>query len=153
MSKDKKPNPLSGDSARKIWLAGIGAYGRAFGEAQEQLSKVTKGGGKMFDELVNKGEMIETLVSHKGKEIAKDAMEKVSSVSGGLDMDERIAKMRSRLKRVDSGSDLDDVGERLDRVEAKLDEILKLLAPKPAPKKRTPRKPVAKKKTATKAKK
>ncbi len=151
MSKDKKPNPLSGDTARKIWLAGIGAYGRAFGEAQEQLSKVTKGGGKVFDDLAAKGEMIETMVSYKGKEIAKDAMEKVSSVSGGLDMDDRIAKMRSRLKRADNDDDTDGLEERLARVEAKLDEVLKLL--KPAPKKRAPRKPAPKKKPAPKAKK
>lgn len=151
MSKDKKPNPLSGDTARKIWLAGIGAYGRAFGEAQEQLTKVTKGGGKVFDDLAAKGEMIETMVSHKSKEIAKDAMEKVSSVSGGLDMDDRIAKMRSRLKRADNDDDTDGLEERLARVEAKLDEVLKLL--KPAPKKRAPRKPAPKKKPAPKAKK
>ena len=151
MSKDKKPNPLSGDTARKIWLAGIGAYGRAFGEAQEQLSKVTKGGGKVFDDLAAKGEMIETMVSYKGKEIAKDAMEKVSSVSGGLDMDDRIAKMRSRLKRADSGDDTDGLEERLASVEAKLDEVLKLL--KPAPKKRAVSKSALKKKPAPKAKK
>ena len=76
-SKDKKSKPLSGDTARKIWLAGIGAYGRAFSEASDQLSKVTKGGGKVFDDLVEKGEVIETMVSYKGKEIAKDTMDKV----------------------------------------------------------------------------
>ena len=150
MSKDKKPNPLSGDTARKIWLAGIGAYGRAFGEAQEQLTKVTKGGGKVFDDLAAKGEMIETMVSHKSKEMAKDAMEKVGAVSGGLDMDDRITKMRSRLKRADN-DDTDSLEERLASVEAKLDEVLKLL--KPAPKKRATRKPAPKKKPAPKAKK
>ncbi|MBL4870381.1 MAG: phasin family protein [Robiginitomaculum sp.] len=150
MSKDKKTKPLSGDTARKIWLAGIGAYGRAFGEAQEQLSKVTKGGGKVFDDLAAKGEMIETMVSDKGKEIAKDAMEKVGSVSGGLDLDDRISKMRSRLKRVDDNVN-DGLEDRLDRLEAKMDEVLKLL--KPAPKKRTARKPSAKKKPTSKAKK
>jgi len=31
------------DTARRIWLAGIGAYGRAFTEAQEALKDVTGG--------------------------------------------------------------------------------------------------------------
>ena len=151
MSKDKKTKPMSGDTARKIWLAGIGAYGRAFGEAQEQFSKVTKGGGKVFDELAAKGEMIETMVSYKGKEIAKDALEKVGAVGDGFDMDDRIAKMRNRLKRADGDEEMGGIEERLDRVEVKLDAVLALL--KPAPKKRAARKPAAKKKPTPKAKK
>ncbi len=137
--------PKSTDTARKIWLAGIGAYGRAFSEAQEQLSKVSKGGGKVFDDLVQKGEVIETMVSYKGKEIAKDAMDKVG---GGFDMDDRIAKMRARLKGGDGGGS--DIEDRLDTLEAKLDMVLELLKPK----KRAPRKkPAAKKKPAARAKK
>jgi len=150
MSKDKKSKSLSGDTARKIWLAGIGAYGRAFSEASDQISKVTKGGGKVFDELVEKGEVIETMVSYKGKEIAKDTMDKVG---GGFDIDDRIAKMRARLKRGGGGSETaGDIEDRLDTLEAKLDMVLELLTPKkPAPKKRAPRKkPAAKKAPARK---
>ena len=153
MSKDKKPNPLSGDAARKIWLAGIGAYGRAFSEAQEGLAKVTKGGGKMFDELVQKGEVIETMVSYKGKEMAKDAKDMAKDAMdkvGDFDMDERIAKMRSRLKRSDDG-DTGDIEERLDAIEAKLDAVLKMLKPKPsAPQKTSGEKEARCKKSARK---
>ena len=158
MSKDKKPNPLSGDAARKIWLAGIGAYGRAFSEAQEGLAKVTKGGGKMFDELVQKGEVIETMVSYKGKEMAKDAKDMAKDAMdkvGDFDMDERIAKMRSRLKRSGDDGDTGDIEDRLDAIEAKLDAVLKMLKPKPAPRKRpaAKKKPAAKKAPAKRAKK
>ena len=140
MSKDKKTNPLSGDAARKIWLAGIGAYGRAFSEVQEGLSKATKGTSQVFDDLVQKGEVLETIVTHKGKE----AFDKVSDkVGDGFDMDDRIAKMRARLKR---GGDDTDGEARFDAIEAKLDEVLKLLKPKKAaPKKKVPKKPAAKK--------
>ena len=143
---DKKNK--SDDTARKIWLAGIGAYGRAFSEVQEGLSKATKNSSKVFDDLVQKGEVLETVVTHKSKE----AFDKVSDKMGdGFDMDERIEKMRSRLKR--GGGDDAEVEDRLDAIEAKLDEVLKLLKPKkaapkkkPAPRKKAaPKKPSAKK--------
>jgi len=62
-------------------------------------------------------------------------------------VDERIAKMRDRLKRGYGGSDdNNDMTARLDAIEAKLDEVLKRLKPKPAPRKRAaPKKPAAKK--------
>ncbi len=138
----------STDTARKIWLAGIGAYGRAFSEVQEGLSKAGKSTSKVFDELVQKGEVLETIVTHKGKE----AFDKVSDKMGdGFDVDERIAKMRERLKRGYGGSDdNNDMEARLDAIEAKLDEVLKRLKPKPAAaKKPTP----VRKKSAPKAKK
>ncbi|MBL4855103.1 MAG: phasin family protein [Robiginitomaculum sp.] len=144
-NRNKSPNKNT-DTARKIWLAGIGAYGRAFSEVQEGLSKAGKSTSKVFDELVEKGEVLETIVTHKGKE----AFDKVSDKMGdGFDVDERIAKMRERLKRgYGSGdnSDSSDVEARLGAIEAKLDEVLKRLKPKPAPRKRAaPKKPASKK--------
>ena len=162
-SKTSKSKNMGSDTARKIWLAGIGAYGKAFSEAKEGLTKVTKETSKVFDDLVEKGEMIETMVSYKSKEVAHDVKQKVgdSLDISKLDIDDRIAKMRARLKkssaRVGLGDVFDDddddghgetssVAERLDKMEAKLDLILKALAPKkPAAKKRATRKPAAKK--------
>ena len=37
--------------ARKIWLAGIGAYGKGFDEAQGQYEKLNTEATKMFNEL------------------------------------------------------------------------------------------------------
>ena len=146
--KNKSPkNNKSPDTARKIWLAGIGAYGRAFSEVQEGLSKATKGTSKVFDELVEKGEVLETIVTHKSKEAFDKVSDKLGDKMGdGFDIDDRISAMRSRLKR---GNNQDsDVEARLDAIEAKLDEVLKLLAPKKvAPKKKAaPRKKSAAKK-------
>jgi len=150
----KKSKPISGDTARKIWLAGIGAYGKAFDEAQETFSKVSAGTSKVFDELVQKGEVLETVVSVKGKDIAQDVMEKTGV--GSLEIDERIEKMRARLRKTDE-TDRDDLEDRLAAVEAKLDKVLELLTPKKAaPKKRAPAKKPTKrtaKKPASKSKK
>ena len=40
------------DMARKIWLAGLGAYGKSVEEAQGRYEKLSEEANKMFDELV-----------------------------------------------------------------------------------------------------
>ncbi|WP_051279958.1 phasin family protein [Hellea balneolensis] len=132
---DKKKRS-STESARRIWLAGIGAYGRAFTEAQEALKDVTGKGSEVFDELVQKGEMLEMVGKAKGKE----ALEKAQMPSFDMpdfDIDDRIKAMRSRLSR-GSKDEGETAGyeDRLSAIEAKLDRILDLLEPKkPARKK------------------
>lgn len=123
----------TGETARRIWLAGIGAYGRAFTEAQEALKDVTGKSSEVFDDLVQKGEMIETLVGMKSKQV----MDKAGVPD--INIDERIQKMRDRLKSVsifDGGDDDDapssDLEGRVTAIEAKLDMILKKLDAKPA---------------------
>jgi len=154
MAKDKKRS--STESARRIWLAGIGAYGRAFTEAQEALKDVTGKGSEVFDELVQKGEMLEMVGKAKGKE----ALEKAQLPSFDLpdfDLDDRIKAMRSRLSRGnDEPSISSDYEDRLAAVEAKLDKILAILEPKkPArkttAKKKAPRKTAMTKRTPKKA--
>jgi poly(hydroxyalkanoate) granule-associated protein len=48
--------------ARKIWLAGVGAYGRVYQEAAGRVEKVTGAANEMFDQLVEKGEQVEDMV-------------------------------------------------------------------------------------------
>lgn len=139
MPDDKKPTDNNADdkkrsnteTARRIWLAGIGAYGRAFSEAQEALKDVTGKGSDIFDDLVQKGQVIEKVVELKGKSM----MDKASVPS--FDLDDRIKAMRSRLSsNADNDADLED---RLSVVEAKLDRILDLIEPKKVAKKPSPK--------------
>jgi len=124
-SEKKADKKSTGETARRIWLAGVGAYGRAFTEAQEALKDVTGSTSKVFDDLVQKGEMIETAVSMKSKQM----MDKAGVPS--FDLDDRIQKMRSRLSRgEDVAQDLSDMDARMDAMDAKLDQILTLLQPK-----------------------
>jgi len=164
MPDDTKKRSNS-ETARRIWLAGIGAYGRAFTEAQEALKDVTGKGSEIFEELVQKGQVIEKVVEVKGKSM----MDKAAVPS--FDVDERIKAMRSRLSRGDESDT--DFADRLSVVEAKLDKILALLEPaktntkksvkkasakraktvrttKPAAKKTSVKKPSAKKATTKK---
>ncbi|NNE57474.1 MAG: hypothetical protein HKN36_05150 [Hellea sp.] len=143
-SSDKSSEKRStGDAARRIWLAGIGAYGRAFSEAQEALKDVTGNTSKVFDDLVQKGEIIESAVSSRSKKM----MEKAGVP--GFDLDDRISKMRSRLSRgEDVAQDLSDLEKRVNAMDVKLDKILALLS-KPAPKSK-PKKPTTTKRTSSK---
>ena len=49
--------------AKKIWLAGLGAYGRSFDELQTRYekvsSKVSTDSQKLFEELVSRGEKLQ----------------------------------------------------------------------------------------------
>lgn len=139
-SEDKADKRSSGETARRIWLAGIGAYGRAFTEAQEALKDVTGSTSKVFEELVQKGEVIETAVSMKSKQM----MDKAGVPS--FDLDDRIGKMRSRLARGEEvAQDISDLESRINAMDAKLDKILKLLEPKKAARKSTATKRTTKK--------
>ena len=150
MADKKKSRRGNTEAARRIWLAGIGAYGRAFTEAQEALKDMTGETSRVFDDLVQKGEFIEMAVGEKSKEILEKAkVPEFSMPDFDLHMDDRIAKMRSRLVRGEEvAEDIMGMGERLDAIEAKLDAVLAALAPaKPAARKAVPKKPAAKKTT------
>lgn len=82
------------DVARKIWLAGVGAYGRVFQEAQGQIDKLAERAQDMFEELVNHGEKVEDDVrSRIGK------YESVSKVANLVERAQRFgAERRAALE-------------------------------------------------------
>jgi len=128
------------DTARKIWLAGIGAYGRAFSEAQETVAKLTDESARVFDDLVAKGEAIEKQVEERGRRIAAKA------APASLSLDDRIRRMRERIGLGEDHPSLADEVNALRARVAELEEKVEALsrpAQKPAAKKKT-----AKKKTA-----
>ena len=54
--------------ARKIWLAGLGAYGKSFEEVKRQYEKLNGETSRLFEELVSKGEKLEADTKVKFKE-------------------------------------------------------------------------------------
>ena len=92
------------DIARKIWLAGVGAYGRAYDEATDAAEKFAEKANHSFDELVAKGEKIEDVVRARiskapaGKKVA-DMVEDITKKT--KDMTEtRRAALDARLDDV-----------------------------------------------------
>ena len=138
------------DMARKIWLAGLGAYGKAFSEGREMFRKASAQSSDVFDDLVKRGEELEGEVDGKARAVMDDVKAQVSD----LNLDERIAKMRTRIKREGKAA-AKDMESRMEAVEEKIEELLRELKggtkPKPAPK-RTTTKTTTKKTPAKKAK-
>lgn len=80
--------------AHKIWLAGVGAYGKAYDVATEGVGKVSGQGEVLFEDLVARGEEIESDVRarlNSNTAIAKMS-EQMSRVA------EEAAKVRGRVK-------------------------------------------------------
>jgi polyhydroxyalkanoate synthesis regulator phasin len=95
--------------ARKIWLAGLGAYGKSFDEAQGRYEKISAEAGKMFDDLVVKGSKIET--EAKDKFQVKDKVES------------RVAEVRKKL-----GLDKVSADQKVEELTAKIDALTDAVA-------------------------
>ena len=141
MSNDHPEKPS--DIARNIWLAGLGAYGKAIRDAQGKLEEAAREPPRLFRELVEKGIRLEDEV--------RDSLSSIRKTSG-LSVEERIGRVRETFNLSLGRSDeLDAVNARLDALEAKLDTLLAAAAKKPARKTPNPKKAVAdRKKTARK---
>lgn len=101
------------DFARKIWLAGLGAYGKSFDEAQGQYEKLTTEAGRVFEDLVEKGESLET-----------EAKAKIKSKTN---VEVRVAEVRRKLGLDKAGSE-DKVEELSAKIDALTDAVAKLAA-------------------------
>jgi predicted flap endonuclease-1-like 5' DNA nuclease len=84
--------------AHKIWLAGVGAYGKAYDAAAEGVGKVSEQSETLFEDLVARGEEIEGDVRARlssNKSVAKmteQMNERFSKVG------EQVNKMRERMQ-------------------------------------------------------
>lgn len=97
------------DLARKIWLAGLGAYGKGFDEAQGQYEKLNAEATKLFDELVEKGEKLEV----EAKDKYEAEKENVKS-----NVENRVAEVRTKL-----GLDNDDTDKKIEELSSKIDAL------------------------------
>lgn len=126
--KDAKITDKAGEMAKNIWLAGIGAYGRAFDEAVAQYGKVSKESSKMFDELVEKGRKLD------GESHTKISEAKTKTTAT---IEDRISKVRSsvnlgslKVGGCDS-SKLEELSAKVDVLSEKLDALLDSMGSKP----------------------
>jgi len=143
------------DSAREIWLAGLGA----FSVAQEESGKMIEQGNKLFEKLVSEGVKLEKKTRNVAGSAVDDIQAEVESKVGAV-----------RQQAVDNWDKLENIFEnRVARVLGQLgvptaDEVNKLSArvqtlskkvtamSKPATRKAAPRKAAAKKPAAKAAK-
>ena len=142
MSDDKsKVTDKASEIAKNIWLAGVGAYGKAVEDAQDRLEKAMEP-PKLFRDLVKAGTALE--------EDAKGALE--ASAAARHSVEDRINRVRdnfnnSRPARVE---DVAALAKKVDQLSRKVDKLTRALAEKedakPAPRRATAK---AKRKPAT----
>lgn len=114
------------ESAHKIWLAGVGAYGKAYDVAAENFNKVSDQSADMFDELVKRGEVIENDVRARIEE-----SQAYSRVSEQIEkVGEQISKARGRVNEAtedltDSVAKFQD--EQRERLEERMERMREAL--------------------------
>ena len=113
MSDDKNK---ASDIAKNIWLAGVGAYGKAVEEAQDRLEKAMEP-PKLFRDLVKAGTALEE-EARESTEAARHSVE------------ERISRVRENFhnQRPARLEDLADLHKKIDKLTRKVDQLSKALA-------------------------
>jgi polyhydroxyalkanoate synthesis regulator phasin len=114
------------EMARKVWLAGLGAYGKGYEEVKGRFEALSTDSNKLFDELVVKGEKLETEGKGKVKEVK-------TKVAAKTEIETRIETVRTKLGLNNTDSDK-KIEELSDKIEALTAAVAKLAA-KPAVKK------------------
>lgn len=105
----KEKFDVAEDVARKIWLAGLGAYGKSVDGVQGQVEKVNADSSRIFNELVAKGEILEGEAKNKIKEKAA--------------VDQRIADVRKKL-----GLDKSEEADKVADLSKKIDDLTEIVA-------------------------
>lgn len=117
MSDEKsKVTDKASEFAKNIWLAGVGAYGKAVEEAQGRLEKAMEP-PKLFRDLVKAGTALE-----------EDARE--STIAARHSVEERINRVRENFhnQRPARIEDLNALHKKVDQLTRKVDQLSKALA-------------------------
>lgn len=96
--------------ARKIWLAGLGAYGKSIDEAQGRYEQLSADTQKVFEDLVVKGEALESDAKGKFKQTTSE-------------VEDRVADVRKKL-----GLDNDNADSKVEELSAKIDALTEAVA-------------------------
>ena len=145
------------ESARDIWLAGLGA----FSVAQSESGKMIEQGNKLFEKLVSEGVKLEKKTRNVAETAVGDIKGEVESKVGAVRkqavdnwdklediFEDRVARVLGQLG-VPTAADVNKLSERVQTLSRKVTELSK---PKkaPAPRKAAAKKPAAKKPAAKK---
>ncbi len=114
------------DVAHKIWLAGVGAYGKAYDVAADGVGKVSGQGEVLFDDLVARGEEIENDV--RARLSSNTAISKMTEQMNRVA--EEASKVRGRVVEA-TGEATEAVtkfqAEQRERLEARMERMREAL--------------------------
>ncbi len=118
------------DAAHKIWLAGVGAYGKAYDVATDGVGKVSDQSGVLFEDLVKRGEEIEGDVRARLK--SNTAVAKMSEQMNARfsKVNAQVSKVRKRVKGASedmSGTVAKFQEEQRERLDARMERMREAL--------------------------
>jgi polyhydroxyalkanoate synthesis regulator phasin len=112
----KEKATVAQQTARKVFLAGLGAYGKGFEETKGRFENLSADSNKVFAELVKKGESLEA----EGKNKFVEAKSKVVAKA---DFNNRVEALRTKLGLNQSEEDL-----VIQELSAKIDALTEVVA-------------------------
>jgi polyhydroxyalkanoate synthesis regulator phasin len=151
----KAPKTIDNDVARRIWLAGVGAYGEAYTGLQSAAGKWADQAGAAFDELVAKGEALEDQVrlnlakdpnSKKVVALVADTAKKSKAFreEQRAALESRIVAVRKTLGESLAPFNVAAIGAAVEKLSAQVEslthEVAALKAEKKAPARKAPAK-------------
>jgi polyhydroxyalkanoate synthesis regulator phasin len=122
MDMIKEKAATAEEMARKVWLAGLGAYGKGYEEVKGRFEALSTDSNKLFDELVVKGEKLEAEGKYKVKEVK-------TKVAAKTEIEARIETVSTKLGFNNTNSD-DKIEELNAKIDALTDAVAKLAAKK-----------------------
>ena len=144
------------DSAREIWLAGLGA----FSFAQDEGGKIIEQGNKLFEKLVSEGVRLEKKTRDVAENAVGDIKDEVESKVGAVRkqavdnwdkleniFEDRVARVLGQLG-VPTADDVNKLSARVQTLSNKVTAMSRTSKPKAVAKKRVTKKRVTKKATA-----
>jgi polyhydroxyalkanoate synthesis regulator phasin len=117
IDKIKETTTSAEEMARKIWLAGLGAYGKGYEEVKGRFESLSTDSNKLFDELVVKGEKLEVEGKDKVKQVKDDVLAKT-------EIESRIETVRSKLgfgkaeNNTENDTKIEDLSSKIDALTA-----------------------------------
>lgn len=102
--------------ARKVWLAGLGAYGKGYEEVKGRFEALSTDSNKLFEELVVKGEKLEA----EGKDKVEEVKNKVVAKT---EIESRIETVSTKL-----GFSTTATEEKIEVLSAKIDALTDAVA-------------------------
>ncbi|MGB1201809.1 MAG: phasin-related domain-containing protein [Cognaticolwellia aestuarii] len=116
IDKIKETAANAEDIARKVWLAGLGAYGKGYEEIKGRIDVLSTDSNKLFDELVAKGQQLETEGKSKIEDVKNDVVAKT-------EIESRIETVRNKL-----GLNNADNEQKIEELSAKIDALTDAVA-------------------------
>jgi hypothetical protein len=128
------PESPDADIARKIWLAGLGAYGRIAAETLGVVEKMSTSAHDTFEQLVSQGVEVEekvkaSLAKAPQTETVTQAMETAASRARSFTEESRLAvetslaKMREAVAETLAPWNLPALGQAVEALTARVDAL------------------------------